>query len=455
MADNLVLVTIDSLRADHVGSYGYERDTTPRLDEYARAGHRFTNAFAHACATRPSFPAILTSSHPLMHGGFERLSADRTLISEVFSELGYETAGFHSNLYLSAEFGYDRGFDTLYDSREDPSLTTRLRQAVKDNLNSDGLLYGVLERLYQGAERRAGVDVGSHYVSAEELTDRALEWARARRDEPSFLWVHYMDPHHPYAPPDEHQRFSSVGASEGVRLRPKMMENHEDITDEELSTLVDLYDGEVRYTDEQVGRLLSELDDCWSDWTAFVTADHGEEFRDHGEFFHQNRFYDEVMHVPLIVYDGDSTGTHDEMVGLLDVAPTIAERAGATDLPEAFWGHSLEPLLSGRLEDWPREGILGSWCDVPTGERRLVYRTADWKYIRDYVNDREQLFDLQADPAERDNLAEAKEPPAVVETMRAVTDEYEADIEATAANLEDVEMDEAVKERLRNLGYAE
>ncbi|MFB6094599.1 MAG: sulfatase, partial [Halanaeroarchaeum sp.] len=387
MARNVVLVTVDSLRADHVGCYGYDRDTTPELDAYAEAGHRFSAAFSHACATRPSFPAILTSSHPLMYGGFERLSEKRTLISEVLSDQGYATGGFHSNLYLSAEFGYDRGFDTLYDSRTDPSPMTRLRQAVKDNLDPDGLVYRALEKLYQGTERAAGVDVGSYYDTAEDITDRAVEWVDRQGDRPTFLWVHYMDPHHPYSPPEEHQVFADISRREGVRLRPKMMENDEEITDEELQTLIDLYDGEIRYTDAQIGRLLSTLEAEWDDWTAIVTADHGEEFRDHGEFFHQNRFYDEVMHVPLIVYDGDSSDTHDEMVGLMDIAPTAATLAGVETLPENFYGYSLGPLLEGRSGDWEREGVLGSWYDVPAGPERFAYRTADWKYIRDYVHD--------------------------------------------------------------------
>ncbi|AQL41259.1 sulfatase [Halorientalis sp. IM1011] len=455
MAQNVVLVTVDSLRADHVGCYGYDRDTTPELDAIAEDGHRFSAAFTHACATRPSFPAIMTSSHPLMYGGFERLSEERTLVSEVLSRQGYATGGFHSNLYLSAEFGYDRGFDTLYDSRADPSPMTRLRQAVKDNLDSDGLVYRILEKLYQGTERAAGVDVGSYYVSAEDITDRALEWVDAQGDRPTFLWVHYMDPHHPYSPPEEHQMFSDISRREGVRLRPKMMENDEDITEEELQTLIDLYDGEIRYTDAQIGRLLSTLEDEWDDWTAIVTADHGEEFRDHGEFFHQNRFYDEVMHVPLIVYDGDSSGTHDEMVGLMDVAPTAATLAGVETLPENFYGYPLDPLLDGRSEDWEREGVLGSWYDVPTGTERFAYRTTDWKYIRDYVHDNEELYDLQADPDEQSNLLDDDPEPDVLDEMRRVVDDLEEDIEATDTEVESVEMDDEIKERLRNLGYQE
>ncbi|PSQ09997.1 sulfatase [Halobacteriales archaeon QS_5_70_15] len=456
MPENLVLVTVDSLRADHLSCYGYDRETTPELDEYARRGHRFTAAFSHACATRPAFPGILTSSHPLMSGGFERLSERRTLVSEVLSGLGYATGGFHSNLYLSAEFGYGRGFDEFYDSREGASLTTRLRRGVKEHLDTDGRLFELLQRLYDRTERTAGVNVGTYHTPAEEMTDRALEWVRSVREGPAFLWVHYMDPHHPFVPPDTHQTFSTVDRREGVRLRPKMLEAPDEITDEELEGLIALYDDEIRYTDDEIGRLLSGIDDRWDDWTAVVTADHGEELRDHGAFAHQNRFYDETMHVPLIVYDGETSGVHDEPVGHVDIGATLARRAGAETLPEAFWGRPLDPLLEGRPADWGREGVRGGWRNRPDEPRRLVYRTLDWKYVRDYVHDRERLYDLEADPGERTNLAASGEdPPDVIGELRDEIDRYEREIDSTAVDVERVEMDAEVRERLQRLGYRE
>jgi arylsulfatase A-like enzyme len=456
MPQNIVLVTVDSLRADHVGCYGYDRDTTPKIDEYAKSGHVFTTAFTHACSTRPSFPAIMTSSHPLMYGGFERLSEDRTLISEVLSQKGYATGGFHSNLYLSGEFGYERGFDILYDSRTNPSLATQVRQAIKDNLNSDGVIYQILERAYQITERTAGVDTGSYYISAKDITDRALNWVDGQDDQPTFLWVHYMDPHHPYSPPEEYQLYSDISPRKGIKLRPKMIENEEDITENELQTLIDLYDDEIRYTDGQIGRLLSSLENKWDDWTAIITADHGEEFRDHGHFFHQNRFYDEVMHVPLVVYDRDSSGTHDEIVGAIDIAPTIAALAGVETLPENFWGYPLESLISDRAEDWSREGVRGSWYQVSTGIERFAYRTNNWKYIRDYVNKSEELYNVQADPKEQSNLLENNGNDFdTVEEMRKVVNKFEENIKKTDANIRKVSMDEKTKQRLRSLGYKE
>jgi arylsulfatase A-like enzyme len=454
---NLVLVTVDSLRADHLSCYGYERETTPNIDAYAERGHLFTAAFSHACATRPAFPGILTASHSLMYGGFERLSEARTLVSEVLSEQGYATGGFHSNFYLSSDFGYGRGFDTFYESREESSLAKRLRRGVKERLNTNGVLFNTLQRLYDRTERTAGVNVGTYHTPAEEMTDRALSWVHETADRPVFLWVHYMDPHHPYIPPAEYQTFSTTSRRDGVRLRPKMLEEPDAVTDEELAVLTDLYDDEIRYTDAEIGRLLSGLEEAWDgeEWTAVVTADHGEELRDHGEFSHQNRFYDEVMHVPFVVYDGESGGVHDDIVGHVDIAPTLARWGGAAELPENFWGHPLQDLLAGDPAGWPREGVRAGWCDLPEGTRRLAYRTDRWKYIRDDVHDREELYDLDADPDERENLLAGATEPAVLEELRATVDEYERDIDATAVDVDEVEMDPEVRERLQRLGYQE
>jgi len=453
---SVLLVTVDSLRADHVGCYGYERPTTPTLDDLAEGACVYGQTFAHACATRPSFPAILTSSYPLMYGGYERISENRTLVSEVFDEAGYRTGGFHSNGYLNAEFGYDRGFDRFDDSMTDPSFLARFRQYVKTNLDNDGLPYRFLERLYQAGEKQAGADVGSAYVDADELTDRAIGWLRqADADsDREFLWVHYMDVHHPYVPPAEHQRAfreEVIDDRRAMWLRRKFLEEPDAITDEELDTIVDLYDAEIRFADAEFDRLLDAVDERWDDYVVAFTADHGEEFRDHGGFSHGTTFHDEVMHVPLVIDDGTHEGRVDALVGLLDLAPTLVDAAGL-DQPPNFYGHSLREIHEGQ---WPRESVLGDWSPDGRGEddRRYAYRDLEWKYIRREEDDSEELFHLPEDPRERENLIEERSDAA--EELRAAVDEHARRVDATGEDLGDVQMDEEVKEQLRDLGYAE
>jgi len=477
---DIVLVTIDSLRADHVGWHGYDRETTPTLDRRATEARTFSNAFAHACSTRPSFPSILTSSYALQHGGFERLSEDRTTLAEVLSGAGYRTAGFHSNLYLSADFGYDRGFDTFYDSRTDPSPAAKARNAVKRHLDSDGLVYRTLQRAFNATEKRAGVEIGSAYVDAEDVTDLALEWieeAPTPRDSPRFLWVHYMDVHHPYVPPAEYQRRfrdESVSDRDAIQLRRKMLEAPDEVTERELDAIVDLYDAEIAYVDAEIGRLLDGVEANWGDDAVVaVTADHGEEFRDHGGFSHSATFYDEVLHVPFLLDDGvgssdpdehDADATHDDLVGLLDLAPTLAEYAGA-DRSDAFRGESL-----ASMDDHSRDAVIAEWADTSddadeqsssspasqaqqdADDRRFAVRTDDWKIVR-LEDGAERLFDLSSDPDERTNLV-ADQPDAAAR-LRDRLDDHERLLAASGEDMASVAMDEDVKERLRDLGYQE
>jgi len=450
--DNLLLITVDSLRADHVGWHGYERETTPFLDEFAEDSHAFTRTYAHACSTRPSFPAILTSSYPLMYGGFERISEKRALVSEVLSEVGYGTAGFHSNLYLGADFDYDRGFDEFFDSKSDPSFSAQIRQAVKDKLDHDGIVYKTLAGMFDVAERRVGANIGSAYVLADDITDLALKRAAdADPDRPQFLWVHYMDVHHPYLPPEEHQlefRDEPISDRRSIQLRRKMIEEPENVTEAEVSDIVDLYDAEIRYADSQIKRLIEGAKEAWSGETVtVVTADHGEEFKDHGRFSHYTTFHDEVLQVPLLVdIPDDDGGRNDDLVGLLDITPTLVDYGGG-EQSDAFYGSSLRPLIEDG--EWDRTEIFANWKNED--ERRFAYRDKEWKYIR--MRDEESLYHMQNDPDEMENVMHDN--PEIASRLREAVNNHVEEVDATMTDLGEVEMDENVKERLRDLGYKE
>lgn len=449
---DIVLVTVDSLRADHVGWHGYDRDTTPNLDERAASAETFQSAFSHACSTRPSFPSIMTSSYALEHGGFERLSPKRTTIAELLKEAGYDTAGFHSNLYLSADFDYDRGFNRFFDSKSDPGTLAKLRQEIKTHLDSDGRLYGFLQQAFNATEKRAGIELGSAYVDAEEITDLALSWASSTSSTPRFLWVHYMDVHHPYVPPSEHQRRfrdEPVDDRDAVQLRRKMLESPEEISNTEFDTLIDLYDSEISYVDAQVERLIETLQTEWdNDLVIAFTADHGEEFLDHDGFSHSATFHDEVIHVPLFVGTGEEeTGKNDNLVGLMDLAPALADKANV-DRPETYRGHPLS-----QVDDrWNRSEVIAEWADTDTDDRRFAVRTTNWKYIREEDGD-EQLYDLTADPDEMNDLA--TENIDVLSDLRERLEDHLAMLDESREDLGDVEMDEEVRQRLRDLGYQE
>lgn len=444
---NILLVTVDSLRADHVGYHGYERNTTPNLDEIAQNGSTFTEAYAHAGGTRFAFPSILTGVYPTMHGGYKQITDDQTLISEVFQDAGYQTGGFHSNLWLSADFGFDRGWDEFFDSKDEGSAATKLRSKVKKVLEGTPL-YSVAQDVYNLIESTSGINVGSYLLPADETTDRALAWIdQLEGHAPVFLWVHYMDPHHPFLPPEEYQllfRDEPISKRRSVRLREKLTQHPEDVTDEELQLQLDLYDAEIRFNDEHVARLAEGIQNKLGDTTVAFTADHGEHFLERG-YFSGARFYEFKQHVPLMIKGPawNEDGEYDDLVGLVDLPSTLVEHADL-DIPDNYYGHPLQMLVRG--DEWPRSEIIGG-----VGEDPITYgcRTKSWNYIQ--RPDEEELYSLEADPEESNNVV--GEHPDVASDLRFRIARHRKLVRRTDEKIEAEEMDDQVENRLKRLGY--
>lgn len=448
---NLLLVTIDSLRADHVGYHGYERDTTPTIDAHAKTGSRFMNAFAHVGGTRFSFPSILSGVTPMMHGGHRRISDSQDLLSTVFDKAGYRTGGFHSNLYVSGEFGYDRGWDEFYDSSPNESTTASMRRWVKTNLK-DSPVYPILQRAYDYLESSRGVNVGSYHVPADEITDRAIEFVEEEAAEPTFLWVHYMDVHHPFLPPAEYQlqfRDEPVEQTESIQLRRKFIEAPDSITESEFQTFIDLYDAEIAFTDAEIGRLLERLGDLWDEEPLVaLTADHGDHFLEHG-FFGGARALDVKTHVPLYVTGWGNEGVYDELVGLIDLPTTLVDAAGLS-VPDTYQGNSLRILVENG--HWPREDVIGGW-DNGEGDRTIAVREQDWKLIR-RPDGNHELYHLATDPGEQENVIEDN--PEQVRRLERKLDAHLGKVAETREDdVERPDIGEEVKDRLRRLGYDE
>lgn len=448
---NVLLVTVDSLRADHVGYHGYHRETTPRLDEFARTGSIYENAFAHVGGTRFSFPSILSSVTPLMFGGHDTISEKQTVVSEAFDQQGYRTGGFHSNLYLSGNYGYDRGFQTFFDSEPDPSISSRLRRYVRTHLRETAL-YSLLQAGYDRVESTSGVNVGSFHVDGMELTDMATDWIRQSEDRPSFLFVHYMDVHHPFLPPERYQRMfreDMIDHRESIKTRRKMLETPSEVTDAELESQIDLYDAEIRYTDELVGRLIDCAYETWGreETVVLFTADHGEHFLERG-YFSGAQPYDIKTHVPLMVMGPGAHGRHTDLVGLCDVPPTLLDMAGI-ESPESYTGTSLATIWEGN--EWPRQQVLGGWDpDEPT----FVYRDDRWKYISSH-DGQVELYDLEVDPREQTDLSGDADHAATLQSLEQQLRAHRERVRQTATDSVPVVRDEAVRERLRLLGYDE
>ncbi|MBP9146415.1 MAG: sulfatase [Thermoanaerobaculia bacterium] len=434
-ARSVIVVDIDTLRADHLGTYGYERATSPNLDAFARRGVRFEWAFSQAPYTLPSQTSILTSLYPsrhlVLHDG-DRLAPERVTLAERFAAAGFTTGAFVDGGYLKAHFGLDQGFATYFD------------------LNGGGVREG---------------------------EPRIREWLERHRTERFFLFLHTYDVHTPYAPPEPfHGRFAQLVAPpspgfaptsealEAVRLSQygpapvRLPEN-------DLAYAEALYDGEIAYVDEWFGRLMAALAELGlADSTVVaVVSDHGEEFGEHGSLLHE-KLYTSVTRVPLLLAGpglerGASVAA---VVETIDLAPTLLELAGvavpatpdaASPSEAAMEGRSLLAEISGAAPDGagagtestavlesPFFGVQRSWVD---GTHHLIVSLASGRAeLYRYREDRDEQHDLAVGAPEELRPLLAK--------LRRWSRDRPA---ATLLEREKVQLPPEVEASLRALGY--
>lgn len=442
---NILLVTIDSLRADHLYSDIAE---TPSLDKLAERGHSYSAAFAQGPFTTFSMPSLFTSQYPsdlqyteLTESTIGVSIGDNPTIGTVLSDNGYRTAGFHSNPLLSNLFGFDRGFD-VFDAR-----------LPMDGINTlSGRTKVLADKLLRLVRKHP-------YLPAEKLTQRGLDWLDNHDgDDPFFLWLHYMDVHGPY---QSKSGSTYLNKYRGEHLWRKAVTSPAEITDVERKTLQAWYREEITYTDRCLGQLFNGLRerDQLEDTVVAVTADHGEQFGEHGTYSHPHQLYDELLHVPLLFAgpDCDST-TVDDIVELTDVAPTLATIAGSS-VPDAFVGDPLPGFVDPDIKDDSRSQRKQDRAAIAEANLAPNYtgcvRTDRWKYIRD--SDSELLFDLAADPTEQKDIGDDEEIQRS-ELADRLDDHLAVDgrLAGSGGSVATADIDgQGTKERLKDLGYLE
>ncbi|MEZ5330851.1 MAG: sulfatase-like hydrolase/transferase [Thermoanaerobaculia bacterium] len=400
---NVLLVTFDTTRADHLGPYGDRDVRTPTLDALAAEGVLFEEATSAVPITMPSHTTILTGEYPLGHGvrdnGNFVLSPEVTTLPEVLRARGWHTAAAVGGFPLVARFGLNQGFE-LYDDR--------LRRKDDDYLGRSGRGPSLYFE-----ERRAG-----------RVAEALLPWLRREEHRPFFAWMHFYDPHQPFDPPPPYDQLFAA----------------------------DPYSGEISYADEVLGDVLGELRrlGLWERTVVVFTADHGEGRGQHREMTHSYLVYQTTQHVPLILrIPGGPAGLRvSERVSSVDIAPTILDLLGV-EVPASMQGTSLVGLFDDSRPE-PRARpfyaeTLSPWLSQGWGEQRALFEDG-WKYIH---GPRPELYHLDEDPQELHDLAAAdpERATAMRETLAAFVERH-----ATASSVASP-VDEDTRAQLQALGY--
>jgi arylsulfatase A-like enzyme len=462
---NVLLLLIDTLRADHLGAYGYARGTSPTFDRFARESVVFERTVAQAAWTKPSVASLLTSAFVHEHGvvsSRDALGTPLPTLAEVLSARGYHTAAFSANPWITPEFHFDRGFQRFESGRAmSVQLTNlyRLVMRVERGLRRVGVWLPLNDWVFFAAAEPSL----SNARRDELLTNTAIEWLDGRPAEPFFAYVHLIGPHDPYDPPARYADVFRDREEEGVpRLkRPparvqSIFETAAPLDELRLASLVAQYDGAILYTDELLHRLLAALDrlELSGRTLVIVTADHGEEFYEHGNWRHGNQLYDEVVHVPLAMrLPGVLKPERRPDASMsIDVFPTIL---GVLGLPEAP-AHPRGRNLFAAPEDLTRVAYSEHWRFEGGEYASHMVSRQRWKMNETHDSSgksRVELFDLDADPREKRNLFDTvggDRAGELGDLQALLVDFSRAEPVRGAAQ---VDVDRSTKERLRALGY--
>ncbi|MGH9536284.1 MAG: sulfatase [Terriglobales bacterium] len=436
---SLVLITVDCLRADHVGFLGYPRPVTPFLDSLAESSLVFSDAIVAGTPTYYSFPGIMASRHPLALGrDVVGIAPLEPTIASVLQEAGYITAAFvASNPYLTAQFGYDQGFDRFQDFLDVTSAGTpessasathrssKLNRRVQAASSRNKVTAAAYDELYfwygqwRSRHETASLDGLRRYPAADVVVDQACSWLRGL-DAPFFLWLHLMDPHHPYYPPQE--ALASLSSSPVTPGRARFLNSFWNRGNAGVKRLqgyreeiLSLYDGGIYWVDKQISRLVQALQQSrkWNETVFAVTADHGEEFLEHAARYHStSNLSEQLIHVPLLLRLPELAGPRrlPGTFSLIHLAPTLVRGAGVP-VPPDFQGRSCwDEICAGNWAGEPAIVECVEACNNPLQvddrmrPRLLAVRDQNYKLVVNFREGADLLYDLRHDPGERSPL---------------------------------------------------
>ena len=413
----VIVIIVDTVRADHLGCYGYHRETSPNIDRFSQECVLFTKAISPAPWTTPAIASMFTGQFPYVLGfQDEAVAVDKRALclAEIFRDNGYVTAGVISHTYVSAKFGFDQGFDSF------------------DEENVKGHLH----------------------VSSPSITDKAIAFIDAHKEERFFLFLHYFDPHFTYILHEQYDFYPDYQGNlhSGQRISALRRASTE-MTEEDKQYVIALYDSEIRFTDEHIGRLFKHLDELgiYEDLLIVFAADHGEAFLERDEHWigHTKNVYQELIHVPLMIRlpHSDEGLVVGDWVSLVDFMPTVVSAAGLA-VPDGYQHEGRNLLGAGPVA---RRQTIFSETDRWGDQEAVIH--GNWKAINDNNSGRLYLFDLVSDPGETmDVSGENKD---ILIELRTDLQETRMDLEQKTSRFESVAPKLTPQEirRLKSLGY--
>ncbi|MCC6174525.1 MAG: sulfatase-like hydrolase/transferase [Chloroflexi bacterium] len=412
---NVLLITVSGLRADHLGAYGYEKARTPTIDELARRGIRFTNAMTAQPDRNPAHAAILSGTYPgtngVRHDLVDRLAPESPSLAAALADRGYQTAAIYSWVSFEPAYsGLDRGFHDYLDltiNRPDYLSDNRAQilAATYERLKAYLALPGAMGDPFSLSSLDEAID-----GRADVTTEAAIAWTEQHQDVPFFLWVQYQDPSPPYAPPapfdDVEDTACGDACPDGSVKTLHELDEGAQMSAAQINHLVALYDGEIAFTDQQIGRLLVRLTQLGlTDNTLIVlTSDQGQSFAEHGSWLAGDNLHSASTHVPLIVSMPSRLATRIVAVPTtsVDVAPTILDALGLS-VPDVFDGQSLLPIVLGHSDGDDRLAFseLADQSEVAVSD---TY----WKLIWSDADQLAHLYFLGDDPNELNDRLDAE-----------------------------------------------
>ena len=424
---NVILITIDCLRADRLAIKGADAEIAPYLNQLTRKGHFFTNAFSNGPYTYASFPSILTGAYASIHGDADVLDPSIKTLAQLVSEKGYFTAGINSNPYLSTTRNYGKGFDVFVEFPE------------WSNENS-----------YRKGQKLP-------YARGERVNKKAEEvLLQSNQERPFFLWLHYMDLHVPFSPfMTILTKFLSSNLIKRNRhlYGPGSLAKNFTIKDKDV--LVGINNACLNYCDKCIKNLLEEIlgPEITKNSLVIITSDHGEAFYEHGRFGHYQALYDELLKVPLLVIaphlkKENKRGKISQPVSLIDIPPTVADFIGIKAIHD-WCGKSL--LTYTEDSEVEAERIVYASCKLNKEKLLVSARDKRWKLIFNEVENSHTLYDIASDPSEKKDVKSFY--PEIMEKLRKDIDSFLLFVRKNRKKPTEVVETDEVKARLKALGY--